>query len=44
MAEMLVSKARDDLPLIIARPTIVLGTHSEPFPGWIEKVRYAKVF
>ncbi|AES75250.2 fatty acyl-CoA reductase [Medicago truncatula] len=39
MGEMLVANMKDNLPLIIIRPTIVISTHSEPFPGWIEEVR-----
>jgi len=42
MGEMLVAHMKDNLPLIIIRPTIVISTHSEPFPGWIEDVRYSK--
>jgi len=40
MGEMILLKMKGDIPLIIARPTIILNTHSEPFPGWIEGVRY----
>ncbi|XP_022153083.1 fatty acyl-CoA reductase 3-like [Momordica charantia] len=39
MGEMLVSDQKDDLSLIIIRPTIVTSTYKEPFPGWIEGVR-----
>ncbi|XP_057457852.1 fatty acyl-CoA reductase 3-like isoform X2 [Lotus japonicus] len=41
MAEMLLVKMKDtlSLPLIIIRPTMILGTYSEPFPGWVEGVR-----
>jgi len=42
MGEMLVANMKDNLPLIIIRPTIVISTYSEPFPGWIEDVRYSK--
>ncbi|XP_072080841.1 probable fatty acyl-CoA reductase 4 [Arachis hypogaea] len=39
MGEMLVMSMKGNIPLIITRPTAVIGTHSEPFPGWIEGVR-----
>lgn len=40
MGEMVVSDPKNNLPLIIIRPTIVTSTYKEPFPGWIEGVRY----
>ncbi|RDX83898.1 putative fatty acyl-CoA reductase 4, partial [Mucuna pruriens] len=39
MGEMLVLNMKDTLPLIIIRPTIVISTYLEPFPGWIEGLR-----
>ncbi|XP_061342400.1 alcohol-forming fatty acyl-CoA reductase-like [Gastrolobium bilobum] len=39
MGEMVLLNMKDDVPLIITRPTMVISTHSEPFPGWIEGVR-----
>ena len=42
MGEMLVANMKDNVPLIIKRPTLIAGTHTEPFPGWIEDVRYLK--
>ncbi|RHN51160.1 putative alcohol-forming fatty acyl-CoA reductase [Medicago truncatula] len=39
MGEMLVANMKDNLPLIIIRPIIVISTHSETFPGWIENTR-----
>ncbi|KAL2989837.1 hypothetical protein AAZX31_11G161300 [Glycine max] len=44
MGEMILFNMKGDVPLIIARPTTVLSTHSEPFPGWIEGVRTVDVF
>ncbi|XP_027911721.1 alcohol-forming fatty acyl-CoA reductase-like [Vigna unguiculata] len=44
MGEMILLKMKGDIPLIIARPTIILSTHSEPFPGWIEGVRTVDLF
>ncbi|XP_022152881.1 alcohol-forming fatty acyl-CoA reductase-like isoform X1 [Momordica charantia] len=39
MGEMLISDLKEDLPVIIIRPTIVSSTYKEPFPGWVEGVR-----
>lgn len=40
MAEMLLNDDKGDVPLVIVRPTIVTSTFKEPFPGWVEGVRY----
>ncbi|OVA13678.1 Male sterility [Macleaya cordata] len=39
MGEMLIGKLREDVPVVIIRPTIVTSTYREPFPGWSEGVR-----
>ncbi|KAI4357429.1 hypothetical protein L6164_001377 [Bauhinia variegata] len=39
MTEKLLANIKDCLPVIIIRPTAILSTCSEPFPGWIEGVR-----
>ncbi|XP_010031500.2 fatty acyl-CoA reductase 3 [Eucalyptus grandis] len=39
MGEMLVGQLKEDLPLVVLRPTIVTSTYKEPFPGWVEGVR-----
>ncbi|XLR33789.1 hypothetical protein HN51_043064 [Arachis hypogaea] len=39
MGEMVVTSTKGNIPLIITRPTAIIGTHSEPFEGWIEGVR-----
>ncbi|KAJ6717046.1 MALE STERILITY PROTEIN 2-RELATED [Salix koriyanagi] len=39
MGEMLLMNRKDNLPLVIIRPTMVASTYKEPFPGWIEGVR-----
>ncbi|CAJ2652631.1 unnamed protein product [Trifolium pratense] len=39
MGEMLVVNQKDNITLIIIRPTIVTGTINDPFPGWIEGAR-----
>jgi hypothetical protein len=40
---MLLGSVREDLPDVIVRPSIVTSTFEEPFPGWIEGTRYAKL-
>jgi fatty acyl-CoA reductase len=40
MGEMLIVNQKDNIALIIIRPTMVTGTIRDPFPGWIEGVRY----
>ncbi|KAM7266896.1 hypothetical protein ACFE04_009062 [Oxalis oulophora] len=40
MGEMLLNQSKDDdMHLVVIRPTIVLTTYKEPFPGWIEGLR-----
>ncbi|XP_057730455.1 probable fatty acyl-CoA reductase 4 [Arachis stenosperma] len=39
MGEMVVTSMKENIPLIITRPTVIIGTLSEPFPGWIEDVK-----
>ncbi|KAI4313525.1 hypothetical protein L6164_026499 [Bauhinia variegata] len=39
MAEMLVEHKKENLSVIILRPSIVTSTYKEAFPGWIEGVR-----
>ncbi|XP_071734913.1 fatty acyl-CoA reductase 3-like [Rutidosis leptorrhynchoides] len=39
LGEMLLGNMKGNMPLVILRPTIILGTYKEPFPGWIEGVR-----
>ncbi|KAI4369151.1 hypothetical protein MLD38_017634 [Melastoma candidum] len=36
MGEMMIDKYRGDIPVVIIRPSIIEGTHEEPFPGWIQ--------
>ncbi|OMO51846.1 Male sterility, NAD-binding protein [Corchorus capsularis] len=36
IGEMVIDNMREDVPVIIMRPTIVESTYKEPFPGWIE--------
>ncbi|XP_065869018.1 alcohol-forming fatty acyl-CoA reductase-like [Euphorbia lathyris] len=39
LGEMLLMHYKDDIPLIIMRPTMITSTLFDPFPGWIEGVR-----
>ncbi|XP_037494569.1 fatty acyl-CoA reductase 3-like isoform X2 [Jatropha curcas] len=39
MGEMIVGHLKENLPMVIVRPTMVTSTWREPFPGWIEGVR-----
>ncbi|KAE9592340.1 putative alcohol-forming fatty acyl-CoA reductase [Lupinus albus] len=39
MGEMLVVHHKDNMPLIIIRPTMITSTYKDPFPGWIEGLR-----
>ncbi|KAL5579785.1 hypothetical protein UlMin_012227, partial [Ulmus minor] len=41
MGEMcLLEQSRDNLPVVIIRPTMITSTYKEPFAGWIEGLRY----
>ncbi|XP_054283877.1 fatty acyl-CoA reductase wat-like isoform X2 [Macrosteles quadrilineatus] len=37
-AEVIIDKFKTSLPVAIFRPSIVLSSESEPFPGWIDNV------
>ncbi|CAL0333983.1 unnamed protein product [Lupinus luteus] len=39
MGEMLVGTLKENMSVVIVRPTIVTSTYREPFPGWVEGVR-----
>ncbi|XP_022854799.1 alcohol-forming fatty acyl-CoA reductase-like [Olea europaea var. sylvestris] len=39
MGEMLIGIFKQNIPLVIIRPTIITSTYKEPFPGWLEGVR-----
>ncbi|KAK4482693.1 hypothetical protein RD792_009860 [Penstemon davidsonii] len=39
MGEMLLGQLKENIPLVIVRPTIVTSTYKEPFPGWVEGIR-----
>ncbi|KAI3851927.1 hypothetical protein MKW98_019926 [Papaver atlanticum] len=42
--EMLIGERRENLPIVIIRPTIVTSTIKEPFPGWVEGVKTVDAF
>ncbi|CAA0810676.1 Fatty acyl-CoA reductase 3 [Striga hermonthica] len=39
MGEILLGYLKEEMPLVIIRPTIITSTHKEPFPGWVEGIR-----
>ena len=39
MGEMLLGHLKDNVNVVIVRPTIITSTYKEPFPGWVEGVR-----
>ncbi|EPS58786.1 hypothetical protein M569_16027, partial [Genlisea aurea] len=39
MGEMLIEELKENLPIVILRPSIVTSTYKEPFPGWAEGIR-----
>ncbi|KAI9195535.1 hypothetical protein LWI28_015841 [Acer negundo] len=39
MGEMLLGSNKENLPLVIIRPTIISSIYKEPLPGWIEGLR-----
>ncbi|KAK7600945.1 hypothetical protein V9T40_008386 [Parthenolecanium corni] len=41
LTELLLKKYEDQLSIIVARPTIVLSSAREPFPGWIDNLNGA---
>ncbi|XP_062015477.1 fatty acyl-CoA reductase 3-like [Rosa rugosa] len=39
MGEIFLGRLKENLPLVIIRPTVVTSTYKEPFPGWIQGFR-----
>ncbi|KAA8550181.1 hypothetical protein F0562_001865 [Nyssa sinensis] len=39
MGEMLLMHLKENLPVVIIRPTVISSTYKEPFPGWLEGLR-----
>lgn len=44
MGEMLLGYLKDNVNVVILRPAIVTSTYKEPFPGWVEGVRYIYLY
>lgn len=40
MGEMMIDKLREEIPVVIVRPSVIESTYKEPFPGWMEGNRY----
>ncbi|CAG9815058.1 unnamed protein product, partial [Phaedon cochleariae] len=38
LTEQLVSEYREKLPIVIARPSIIIAAYKEPIPGWIDNI------
>lgn len=43
MGEMMLMKYKEDLPIVIIRPSVVESTLKKPFDGWIEGNRCVAV-
>ncbi|XP_016540974.2 fatty acyl-CoA reductase 2, chloroplastic-like [Capsicum annuum] len=39
MGEMIIDNMREDIPIVIIRPSIITSSYKEPFPGWIQGFR-----
>uniref|UniRef100_A0A5B7B1U0 Fatty acyl-CoA reductase n=1 Tax=Davidia involucrata TaxID=16924 RepID=A0A5B7B1U0_DAVIN len=39
MGEMLLIHLKENLTVVIIRPTVITSTYKEPFPGWLEGIR-----
>ncbi|XP_078158492.1 fatty acyl-CoA reductase 3-like [Carex rostrata] len=39
LGEMVLGHMREDVPLVIIRPTIITSLYKEPLPGWMEGIR-----
>ncbi|KAF8050583.1 hypothetical protein N665_1937s0012 [Sinapis alba] len=39
MGEMFLGHYRENMPIVIIRPTMITSTFSDPFPGWIEGIK-----
>ncbi|CAN4100759.1 unnamed protein product [Withania somnifera] len=39
LGEMALGDLKEDVPLVIFRPTIITSTFKDPFPGWVEGIR-----
>lgn len=43
MGETLIQTMREDVPIVIIRPSIIESSYKEPFPGWLQGIRL-KIF
>ncbi|KAH0632662.1 hypothetical protein KY284_035448 [Solanum tuberosum] len=39
MSEMVIDSMREDIPIVIIRPSIITTSYEQPFPGWIQGFR-----
>ncbi|KAM3341392.1 fatty acyl-CoA reductase 2, chloroplastic-like [Capsicum galapagoense] len=39
IGEMLINNMRDEIPILILRPSTITSSYKEPFPGWIQGFR-----
>ncbi|KAM2676149.1 hypothetical protein EV1_002842 [Malus domestica] len=39
IGEIFLHHSKDNLPLVIIRPSVVTSTYKEPFPGWTQGLR-----
>ncbi|XP_015057086.1 fatty acyl-CoA reductase 1-like [Solanum pennellii] len=44
MGEMMLGHFKENIQLVILRPTIITSTYKEPFPGWIEGMKTLDTF
>jgi len=44
MGEMMIDKLREDIPVVVIRPSVIESTLNEPFPGWMEGNRWVTNF
>lgn len=40
MGEMVIDSMRENIPIVIIRPSIITSSYEQPFPGWIQGLRY----
>ncbi|XP_015086761.1 fatty acyl-CoA reductase 2-like [Solanum pennellii] len=39
IGEMIINNMRDEIPILILRPSVITSSYKEPFPGWIQGYR-----
>ncbi|XP_055811608.1 fatty acyl-CoA reductase 2, chloroplastic-like [Solanum dulcamara] len=39
IGEMMINSMRDEIPILILRPSVITSSYKEPFPGWIQGYR-----